>query len=201
MTQFDLDNILTKLSDGAAEMPVQEKEEGEGSSKKARRARKPKRTCTETAIDILSRRNLSEAMMVEKLTQKKFSEEDIAHTMARLLEMNYLNDEAYIKGRVEYRQNVSGWGWMRIVQELKQQGLSRELIEQASYSLEEAETTEEDRAFELLERWLARKVPDGVSEVFEERQKVKDKALRYLLGRGFNYEQSKGAWERCTSGD
>ena len=111
MKQLDLQNIITSLEgapDEAKEEALREKKE-----KKGRRQR-VKRTCTEAAIDILSRRNVSEAMMVEKLTAKKYSEEDIAHTMSRLLEMNYLNDEAYAKGRVEYRKNVSNWGWWTI---------------------------------------------------------------------------------------
>ncbi|MDE0724473.1 MAG: regulatory protein RecX [Alphaproteobacteria bacterium] len=208
MKQFDLDSIIVSLAD-VPDTPERKQrkpkkpkythestgEDFEKSEKKERRSRKPKRTCTEAAIDVLARRNVSEAMMVEKLTAKKYSDEDIAATIARLYEMEYLDDEKYLKGRIEYRRNVSGWGWMRIERELKQQGLCRDLIEEASYALEEEEVGEDDRAYELLARWMSRKTDGALPEDYTEKQKIKDKALRFLLARGFNYQNAKKAWE------
>ncbi|MEC9291396.1 MAG: regulatory protein RecX [Pseudomonadota bacterium] len=209
MKQLDLDKIIVSLADvpdtpeekqrkprGGKYTRKSSTESWEDKPKKEKRQRKPKRTCTEAAIDILARRNVSESMMVEKLTAKKYDEKEIAATIARLYEMEYLDDEKYLKGRIEYRRNVSGWGWMRIAQELKQQGLPRELIEQASYDLEEEEQSEDDRAFELLERWMSRKTDGTLPDEYAEKQKIKDKGLRFLIGRGFSFEYAKKAWER-----
>ena len=68
---------------------------------------KQKKTALMTAVDIIARRETSEANLIDKLKRKAFDERDITGAVAKLKEMNYLNDKAAARRQFEFLYNES----------------------------------------------------------------------------------------------
>jgi len=52
-----------------------------------------------TSLRLLTRRDYSRYKLTQKLLEKDFSEEEIEETIERLLELNYLREDEYIRAR------------------------------------------------------------------------------------------------------
>lgn len=91
--------------------------------------------CLDTALDALSRRALTVLEVEMRLERKAFSREEIADTLARLLEWGYLDDRrlavAYAKNR------ASRYSQQRIRQELIRRGVDRALADKALQCISE----------------------------------------------------------------
>lgn len=91
--------------------------------------------CLDTALDSLSRRALTVLEVEKRLERKAFSREEIAETLARLLEWGYLDDRrlavAYAKNR------ASRYSQQRIRLELIRRGVERALADEAVQGLSE----------------------------------------------------------------
>jgi len=139
------------------------------------------------ALWLLARRPYCEKQIHEKLARKEFLSEEIEATMIRLKELKFLDDAELARSFI--RQSITGKakGARRIKFELLRKGVDKEIVEQVllESGLSEGET---DLATETLQRFGRRfKKLDS--------HKRYEKAIRFLITRGFSFDDSKKAYE------
>lgn len=132
-----------------------------------------------TAAAMLSRRPLSETMLLRKLREKQFSEDSAQYAAERMRLLGALDDTAFAELIVRnYR--VKGCGKMRIRQELQQRGIPREIAQEV---LEDFEPD-----WDAMTALLHKKLRGDVSD----RTEV-DKACAALQRKGFSFSQIRQA--------
>ncbi len=135
------------------------------------------------ALRILSKKRYTNFEMQKKLTfyanvRKNTNEGDVDAVLKRLNELNYLDDEKFIKDYISDRIRLKPRGKSLLKRELKFKGISKDLLEKV---FENIEFDEEKLALEQLAnrsyKW----------DQFESNiQKIK--AYRFLYSHGFNRE-------------
>jgi regulatory protein len=126
--------------------------------------------CYVAALRILGYRFNSEAELRRKLAAKRFDDETIAATLARLRQEKWLDDDRFAGAYVR-TQVLKGIGRLRIRRELMAAGVSDEAAEQA---LRENADGEEERLRAAYEK-LAKRLGE------EQREKI----IARLLRQGF----------------
>nr|WP_296153493.1 RecX family transcriptional regulator [uncultured Peptoniphilus sp.] len=119
------------------------------------------------------------------LSREGISEEAIAGAVEYLSEYNFLNDEEYAELFARDKQNLNGYGPVKIRYLLKQKRIKEEYISRALKKFtHEAE-------IEMIEKIVEKKYVrgDGLS-------KDKSKIIRFLLSRGFQYPAIKAVMGR-----
>ncbi|SDI93050.1 regulatory protein [Ferrimonas sediminum] len=134
-------------------------------------------------MGLLSRRDHSKAELVQKLRQRGFSVSEDAPLLDQLQDWGYLDDTRFAMGYVRSRFH-RGVGPNRLRQELRTKGVGSSLIEAALQQQE-------------LDWWAAcltvaeRRYHRNDIEQYASRQK----AYRFLMGRGFESEQIQFAFD------
>jgi regulatory protein len=107
-----------------------------------------------------------------------------------LKKYGYINDEGYAVSYTNDSFKFKGWGSRKIKAELIHKGVSEETV---SRVLEDAELDEETKAYELLKKRLkGNNNPD---------YKERAKHYRYLVGRGFSFDDINTAFSRLVQED
>jgi len=112
--------------------------------------------------------------------------EETENILAELISQNYLDEERFARAFARGKSRIKAWGWKKIEMSLKAKGVS-------AYSLKAAfEEIDEEEYFEGLMN-LATKKERLLSEpdTFRRKQKL----LRFLVGKGYSYDESKKAVE------
>lgn len=139
-----------------------------------------KRSALETAAALLAARACTKKELRDKLKKKAvYTYPEIAHAIAELERMGYLSDRRYAEDAVGILRS-RGFGPLRIRAKLLSKGIDRELLDDVMAN-HAGETEEEDdfaRALALLER-------NGRRFAKDEPLKRKQRALRFLAGKGF----------------
>lgn len=148
---------------------------------------KPKKSAMEKAMRQLSRRALSERELLNKLCAAGYPFREARDAVAECRKRGYVNDEAFA---ADYTELLAGrcLGGRRIRLALRKRGIPAELQEEP---LEAAAETEAERASEALAyklRLLARETDP---------RRKREKAFRFLVGRGFSCESCRTALERA----
>ena len=148
---------------------------------------KPKKSAMEKAMRLLSRRALSERELLNKLCAAGYPFREARDAVSECRKRGYVNDEAFA---ADYTQLLAGrcLGGRRIRLALRKRGIPAELQEEP---LEAAAETEAERASEALAyklRLLARETDP---------RRKREKAFRFLIGRGFSCESCRTALERA----
>jgi regulatory protein len=120
----------------------------------------------------------------------KFSEEDISQALERLKELKFVNDKDFTARYIEQRQRGKPKGKPVLVQELARKGVPKDIIQEF---FEDNPQDEDTACFQVLERkWHSYQRFDP-----EIRQQ---KAMNFLLRRGFLYSSIKNAVARMENG-
>ncbi len=148
---------------------------------------KPKKSAMGKAMRLLSRRALSERELLNKLCAAGYPFREARDAVAECRKRGYVNDEAFA---ADYTELLAGrcLGGRRIRLALRKRGIPAELQEEP---LEAAAETEAERASEALAyklRLLARETDP---------RRKREKAFRFLIGRGFSCESCRTALERA----
>ena len=148
---------------------------------------KPKKSAMEKAMRLLSRRALSERELLNKLCAAGYPFREARDAVAECRKRGYVNDEAFA---ADYTELLAGrcLGGRRIRLALRKRGIPAELQEEP---LEAAAETEAERASGALAyklRLLARETDP---------RRKREKAFRFLIGRGFSCESCRTALERA----
>src|SRR5690242_1728809 len=129
------------------------------------------------ALKYLARRPRSEKEIHDYLIKKKSSEEQRKAIIVKLREHKFLNDEEFARWWIEQRNRLRPKGWRVIEFELKQKGISADIIS----NLEPRTMNEEQLAKELVRQRI--KKYQGLSS-----QELYSKLGGFLSRRGFDYD-------------
>ena len=139
-----------------------------------------KNTALNKALGFLSATRKTEREVRSYLTKKGYLPEVCSYVVEKLREYGFINDEEYAEAYTESAAKRKGN--RRIRMELKGKGLSDEAIEGALTGLDPEQELETAKA--ILEKYMRGKNPD---------KEGLQKAYRYLLGKGFDYETTRAA--------
>lgn len=116
------------------------------------------------------------------LIRKGFSDEETSEVCDYIEDVGLVDDDLYVKFFVEDSFRIKNKGARKIVYELKQRGIDDDKIEEA---IEEAS----DMEYEALKEAYERKLEATKSET--DPYKRKNKIIRFLISRGFDYSDIK----------
>lgn len=135
------------------------------------------------ALELISRRRMSQKEVRDKLLQKGESEDAADYAVLWLSERGFLNDGSYAAA-VARHYAAKGYGAMRVRSELQRRGVEREHWDAALEEMPEAD--------EKLERFISSRLKDP-----EDRDQVR-KVSAALLRRGYSWEEVRSALRRHT---
>lgn len=139
------------------------------------------RAAMQTALDYLGYRARTEREVRRKLAGRDFGEAVIERTVARLVELDYLDDAAYARSYIEARFRNRGYGPQRLRTDLMRRGVARTLIDAALEAL-----VEDDDVLEAARTHAARRWPRLAAET--DPRKRRRKLSDFLLRRGFSFD-------------
>ena len=140
----------------------------------------PKKSAMEYAILLLGRRACSTAELRKKLLAKEYPPQEIARVIADFTARGFLNDQLYAENLAE-SVYLRGGGKKKAILKLRLKGIDHETIQN---TLSERETEEGGSELEAACWALERK--KNVFEREPDPRKRREKALRFLAGRGFS---------------
>ena len=140
--------------------------------------------CKETALKIIERSYKTKKEMIKRLLEKGYALEEINETLKLLEEYNLINDESYAKAFINDRTKTQGK--QKIKYALKNKGVSDEIIEEELSKLD-MEKEKENANILALKKYsiLIKRESD--------KYKLKEKIIRFLISRGYDYEVAKDA--------
>ncbi len=144
-------------------------------------------------IYLLARREYSQLELRQKLSQLDINTDIIEECLNRLLAENYQSDkrfaEMFCRTRINQRH-----GKQKIRYELKQKGIAENLIDSV---LSEYDTEWVDNAMHLI----MRKAPRGDIKKVMKDYPLKSKIIRFLLGKGYDYDTINLAFEALKNNE
>lgn len=158
-------------------------------SKSARGGSKPvQRTAFDDACRSLARRRLTESEVGQRLL-KRHSKADTDEALQKLKEYRFIDDDALIADYVRDRLKLSPRSARLIQVELSRRGIApedfRRIFEAEFPEYDEMEVAR--RALQTKMKSITKYPPQGRRE----------RALRFLAGRGFSYETISEVWDWC----
>jgi len=136
-------------------------------------AKAPPRSCREAAMNLLARREHSFLELSHKLQQREYSAEDIHGSLERLQDDGLLSNERFTEAYINMRRK-RGFGPLRISNELRERGISDELIGQ--YLHHNADDWWPDLQYQFDKKYAHKGSGDYAERV---------KRAKFLQGRGF----------------
>ncbi len=131
------------------------------------------------AFFLLKFRLRSEQEIVSRLEKKKFNESIISQTVEFLKAKKFLSNEEFARAWLESRLKKS-LGLRRIIQELKEKGVSREIIDSNISRIKE-DYSEKEIVAEIFKKRMSK-----IKGIYA--KKAKARVYAYLLRRGFSMD-------------
>lgn len=144
------------------------------------------------ALRFLSFRPRSEKEIIDYLKKKQVDLNTSQKVILKLKESNFLNDVEFAKWWVEQRTLIKPRAWRIIKIELKQKGISSEIIEELNINSESEEENDLTMAIKLTQKRLPRY--KNLS-----RQDLYQKLGKYLAYKGFDWETVKRSIDEVFS--
>ena len=129
------------------------------------------------AMDLLARREHSYLELVRKLQPRVEDKTILADALDQLVEDNLLDDARFCEAFVRSRMN-KGYGRVRIIAELKERGVEEGLIA-GEMRIDE----------DIWQQHLAEVIEKKYGAHLEDDTKSRARQQRFLMQRGFTYEQ------------
>ena len=139
-----------------------------------------KNTALDKAMTHLSASRKTEKQIREFVSKKGYLEDVTSYVIEKLNEYHFLNDKEYAENYVEHTSQRKGVRLIRV--EMRKKGLSEEDMDAALDGIDEE--TQLNTAREVLEKYMRHKEVDKTTL---------QKAIKYLLGKGFEFEIAKKA--------
>ena len=137
------------------------------------------------AVRYLGIRPRSRAEIARYLRDKGYDEECANHTLARLEQQGYVDDEAFARFWLDNRARFRPRGEQALRYELRQKGVEQDAVDAALTDLDEAAA-----AWSALEPRLSRW--QGLA-----RESFYKKAMDFLARRGFGYATARSTCDRA----
>lgn len=113
-----------------------------------------------------------------KIRSLKMDKKDENLLIEKLIDEKYLDDFRFTEHYVQGKLNSKGWGIAKIKQGLIQKGVSNSLIQEVLSNIDPDQYLHNME--NEMEKWL-RNHPDN--------EQTKPKLIRFLLSKGYSYEQ------------
>ncbi len=150
---------------------------------------KPKLPVLEAAMKLLDRRACSERELAARLRRAGYPQRECAHAVSECRRMGFVND-GMLAADCTGMMMARGSGSRMIRWKLRQRGLPPEAVSSALQEHADDEPEAARSALELKWRLLARE---------SDPRRKREKALRFLLGRGFPPDLVRRVWEEFRS--
>lgn len=137
------------------------------------------------ALRFLSYRSRSEKEIKDNLLKKKASQEVIDQIIVKLREHAFVNDKEFAKSWIESRMRFKPRGIRVIKMELKQKGISQEIIDSQISKLRSSVSNEE-----MIQKLIQKKITRYKQLPPME---MKQKLFQFLSSKGFEYDDIKDA--------
>lgn len=138
------------------------------------------------AVSLLAARARASGEIEKKLKMRRYLDDTVEMVLYKLEKEKLLNDEAFARDWAASRARRQ-MGKSRIMQELRQKGVSREMAERALEELDEQESS--DAAAELAKKLLRRHGGEA------DERKAMNKIMAAMARRGYGYDDSRRAVE------
>lgn len=138
--------------------------------------------CKDSALKTIERSYKTEKEIRDKLLNKEFDEETVEKTINFLKEYTFIDDLKFTKMYVKDRIRTQGRN--KIKYALIQKGVNKYLVDEVLEELDRND--EEDRALLICEKKYL-----SICKREEDDFKIKNKLIRYMLGRGYEYEVAR----------
>ncbi|MBE5743725.1 MAG: hypothetical protein E7358_03295 [Clostridiales bacterium] len=137
--------------------------------------------CFDSALNLITTSIKTEREIISRLIKKGYLEEIAVETVEKLKNYGYIDDFDYANRYVSTYKNTQGKRLIAL--KLKQKGVSQEDAEKAISTLE----NQSEQAYILAQKYMKNKVVDA---------KNLQKCYKYLLSKGFDYDECKFAIEK-----
>ncbi len=129
-------------------------------------------------VKLLTGRDYSEKKLREKLILKKYPKNVIEDVVGEIKERGFLREESYVEARIKAFMN-KGYSKRYILQKISQEAeqINLESIDEIFL---EYRMSEEDQVIRLIQK----KIPTNLPSNFEEKKKVFQKILRFVVSKG-----------------
>jgi len=154
-----------------------------------RKEKDPFTRAYDKALRLLGVRGRSIREMTERLEAYNFGKEVIGEVLDRLCEAGLLDDERFAFERARAMGGGKGWGPRKLRWDLARYGLGGEIADRAIERAYGSRSCEQVMR-RLVERRFGREVMSSGTD-----GKLRGKAQRYLLGRGFEPEQVQSVFD------
>lgn len=134
------------------------------------------------ALNVLSQKSISSSDLLEKITKKGYDEIIGYEVINELTDLGYVDDEAYAGLFLEYCTEKM-WGKKKIRYEMKQKGLSDEIIENVLSTF-----SDDDQLENMAETIISKYGHEDINDI-----KVKNRIIRYFVSRGFDFSKADAA--------
>jgi len=141
-------------------------------------------SCLNAALHFLAHRPRSKKEVDIRLRQRGFSHETIESVLKKLEEKKLLDDAEFARLWAENRRDFSPRSKFLVRQELKQKGISGDLLDEATADIDDNESAYQAG---LKKSHLLKSLP---------RDEFAAKLMRFLQAKGFGYSVTENAVER-----
>lgn len=138
--------------------------------------------CKDSALKTIERSYKTEKEIRDKLLNKEFDEETVEKTINFLKEYTFIDDLKFTKMYVKDRIRTQGRN--KIKYALIQKGVNKYLVDEVLEELDRND--EEERALLICEKKYL-----SICKREDDDFKIKNKLIRYMLGRGYEYEVAR----------
>ncbi len=140
------------------------------------------------ALHFLKVRPRSEKEVFDNLIKKGGIQEKIEEVLVKLREQKFVNDEDFTRWWITSRSGFKPRGWKLIALELREKGISQELMQKVRETLqvEEAIPLEKEKAVGLVKKKIKRYA--GLP-----RQEIYQKLVGFLSRKGFDWDTIKAS--------
>lgn len=146
-----------------------------------------KKLALNKALTYISRKKCSVKMMMDYLSGKGFEESASLYAVGRLKEYRYIDDEGYAASFVN--SATGNKGRLKIAYELKNKGISQDLIQKYNKD-DNAELTD---CIMLAKKFVKN---NDINDI-----KIRQKLIRHLLYKGFEYDTVLNAVNAIKDGE
>lgn len=136
-----------------------------------------KQTALAKVLNLISVRYKTQKEIENYLYQKGYLAPVVCFVIEKCLEYHYIDDERYVDGYIANHKNT--YGKLKIKQQLLQKGIKSNLIDE---KLADEDFNQCEQIVLLAQKYMKKK---------DDTPQNNSKLYRYLLGKGFEYEEIK----------
>ena len=158
------------------------------------RERKPKtaQQALQSLMRLCARSEKSSGDALRLMSQWQVPQAERGVVLDKLLKDRFIDDSRYAEAYVREKSRLSGWGARKIAMQLRQKGVSQDVIAEALKQLDS--DIELPRLVEKLRR-------KARTTKYSSDYELRGKLLRYALSLGFDYDLAQRAVEESVAED